>query len=372
MDTSTCVDLQPIMRQMAEGGPAAVVPDTSATDGMLYPHPSQKLIEMARSFWVTQMIYVAAKLGIADLMAAGTKSTAEMAIATGTHAASLYRLLRGLASLGVFAEEQQGSFRLTPLAESLQSGVPGSIRDWVVFLGDPQVWQPWGQLLHSVKTGEDAFPYVFGMNAWEYRAQDPAASAVFQAAMSANTTRQTAEILAGYDFSGIGTLVDIGGGQGVLLAAILQANPGMRGVLFDAPHVVGVAKGFLDEAGVADRCETVSGDFFAAVPSGGDAYLMKFIIHDWDDDRSAAILRNCRRAMGDAGRLLVVDRVIRPGNTPDSAKLADMNMLVQTVGGRERTPQEFCHLLAASGFALAAIYQTAGELCVVEGLPADQ
>lgn len=333
------------------------------------PSPSEALRRMIHGYQMSQALYVAATLGVADLLANGPRDVEELAEHTGTHAPTLYRLLRLLASLGVFAEDDAGRFGLTPLAECLRSDVPGSQRAWAIMVCGPTFWSSWGELQHSVRTGETAFPKVHGMSNWDYRAQHPEEGAVFDAAMTANTALESAAVAGGYDFSGIGVLADIGGGQGLLLATILAANGSMRGILFDQPQVVAGASELLTRAGVADRCDIVGGDFFESVPSGADAYLLKSVIHDWDDEQAVAILRTCRSALADGAKLLLVERIIRPGNTPDPAKFIDLLMLVMN-GGRERTTDDFGRLLAAAGFRLSGVVPTGGALSVIEGAPA--
>jgi hypothetical protein len=326
-------------------------------------------MQMINGYWNSQMICVAAKLGIADLVADGPKSSAELAKITGTHAPTLYRLLRALASLGVFAEDDRGRFGLTPLAEPLRTGVPDSLRDWAVFAADVETWRSWEQLLYSVTTGEAAFEHVWGMPNWEYRAHKPEANAIFNAAMISASSRRIGPVMAAYDFSGIRTIVDVGGGHGAFIAAILSAYPTMRGILFDLPHVVAGAEPMLKAAAIASRCEIIGGSFLEAAPGGGDAYLLSKVIHDWGDERAAAILRNCRQVMAVHSRLLLVEAVIPPGNTPHPGKLSDINMLVVNTGGRERTEAEFRALLKAAGFTLARIIPTQGESSVIEGMP---
>lgn len=331
--------------------------------------PLLTMLQMINGYHVSQMIYVAAKLGIADLLKVGPQGVDELAEATGTHAPSLYRLLRALSSLGVFAEDEHGRFELTPLAEPLQKEFPGSLRPWALLAGDPSFWRMWGDLLYTVQTGKSAFNHVFGMGVWEYRAQHPEVNAIFNDAMTNTSMYQTAAIIAAYDFSEIGTLVDVGGGHGTLIAAILKENPAMRGVLFDLPHVVAGAKDLLNAAGVADRCEIVGGDAFKSVPSGGDAYILKFITHGWDDERAIKILRNCHRAMAEGGKLLLVELVIPPGNSPHHGKFGDFHMLVGSEG-RERTEAEFGALLEKAGFTLTRIVPTQIDLSVIEGIRA--
>jgi hypothetical protein len=291
-----------------------------------------------------------------------------LAEATGTHAPSLYRLLRALASVGIFAEDEQGRFALTPLAELLQSGVPGSQRSRALFCGAPATWQTWGNLLHSITTGDPAFRHLHGMDPWEHRSLNTEMNDYFNDFMSANTAIQTQAIVAAYDFTDIRTLVDVGGGHGVLLLAILKANPHLNAILCDAPHVVNTAGPLLEAGGVLDRCQVTPCDFFSSVPAGGDAYLLKSVIHDWNDDEAIAILETCRRAIPANGRLLVVENVVAPGNDPDPAKLLDLQMLVE-LGGRERNESDFKTLFARSGFHLTKIVPTQARVKIIVGLP---
>ena len=330
--------------------------------------PRDTLLRMTNAYEASQAIHVAATLGIADLLEDGPRSAEDLAKATGTHAPTLYRILRALASVGVFAEEPDGRFGLTPAAEYLRSDVPGSVRAWAMLIGRPSFWTSWGHLLAVARDGEPAFPELYGTNIWEYLAAHPEESAIFGAAMTSLSAGVVEAVVQSYDFSGVGVLVDVGGGEGALLAAILAANPALRGVLFDLPHVVAGAKDRLEQAGIADRCEVVGGSFFDAVPEGADAYLLKSIVHDWDDASAIEILRKCRAAMADTGRLLVVERVIRPGNEPDRAKFGDLYMLV-ALGGRERTTEEFRSLLAEAGFRLTEVIDTGSTFYVIEGVP---
>jgi PPOX class F420-dependent enzyme/OxyR family protein len=331
---------------------------------------------------VAQAVYVAAKLRIADALADGPKTAAELANVSDTHAPSLYRLLRALASLGVFAEEvvgvsqtpasrsrtPDGSFRLTPLADLLRSDMAGSLRAAALHFGDPFWWRTMGELLYSVQTGKTAPQHLYGVDEWRYLAQHPETAAVFNDSMTANTRRQIPAILAAYDFSEIGTLVDVAGGHGALLSAILGDYSAMRGILFDLPPVVAGAGPLLQAGGVAERCEIVGGNMFETIPGGGDAYLLKLILHDWDDERASQILENVRRAMGEAARLLLVENVIEPGNEPQPAKLLDLVMLVN-FGGRERTTVEWEDLLAKAGFRLARIVPTRANVSIIEASP---
>jgi hypothetical protein len=331
--------------------------------------PRDALLRMTNAFQVSQAIYAAATLGIADLLVDGPKSTDVLAEGTGTHAPTLHRLLRALASVGVFVESD-GHFGLTPPAEYLRTDTPGSLRDFVMLIGQQPFWSSWGHLLHSVRTGESAFREQHGMVLWEYWAAHPEEAAVFDAAMTSLASGVVDALVGSYDFSGIRTLADIGGGQGELLARILAAYPALRGILFDQPDVVRTADALLEQAGVADRCEVVGGSFFETVPAGADAYLLKSVIHDWDEEAAIEILRTCRGAMDEHGKLLVVERVIRPGNDPDPAKFSDLNMLV-IPGGRERSAEDFERLYAEAGFEVSKTIHTGSPYNIIEGTPVE-
>src|SRR5216683_6465449 len=250
------------------------------------------LLNLTIGHWTTQAIFVAAKLGIADLLREGAKSSGDLAQSAGVDARSLYRLLRALASVGVFAQGTDGRFALTPMAECLQADGPGSMRAWALMMGT-YAFQPWGELLHSVKTGETAFDHVHGLGFFDYLGKHPEQGRLFDESMTNFSGPEIAAIVSAYDFSGIGTLVDVAGGHGSLLSAILKANPVMKGVLADTPAVIEGARRHFDASNLADRCKVAPINFFESVPAGGDAYLMKHIIHDWDDGRSNTILKNC-------------------------------------------------------------------------------
>ena len=337
--------------------------------------PAATILQLVQGYRAAQLVYMAAKLGLADLLGDGAKSAAVLAAATGTDAPTLRRLLRALASIGVVAEDDGGDFRMTPAGGCLRGDVPGSLRPAVLFLMSQDKQRAWAALEHSVATGATAFDHVFGMPVFDFYAAHPEAeiSREHDGAMAGLTSLTTDAILGAYDFASLGTIVDVGGGNGAFLAAILRANPSVRGVLFDLPHVVAGAPEVLAGAGVAERCAVVAGSFFDdPVPEGGDAYLLKRIIHDWDDDRSRAILAACRRAMRPGARLLLVDEVLPRRAEPGPATAAfllDMEMLVATPGGRERTEEGFRALLRAAGFSLSRVVPAARTLSVVEGLP---
>ena len=326
------------------------------------------LMQMLLGNRVQQAIYVAAKLGIADLLADGPKAVADLAKSSGAHPGALYRLLRTLACYGVFVEVGEKRFQLTPMAGLLRTGVPGSLRSVALWFGTI-AYQVFSGLEHSVLTGEPSFDHIFGMEFFEYLQRHPDAGALFDEVMTRQTTEVASTLPVAYDFSEIGTLVDVGGGRGELISSILKAYPEMQGVLFDQQHVIQSAGKLLEARGVAERCITIFGDITESVPSGGDAYVLKSIIHGADDDLAILWLKNCHRAMAGKGRLLLVEYVIPSGNDPHPGKLMDLMMLTGTHGGKERTEDEFRSLLAQAGFHLSRIVPTDSFYSVVEGLP---
>ena len=316
----------------------------------------------------TAMLYVAAKLGVADLLANGPQGTEELAQSFGAHGPSLHRLLRGLVAMGVCLEDHDGRFGLTSLGTFLQADRPGSLRGDAVLCGEESAGA-WGGLLHSAMTGHTAFNHVFGMSQWERRAQQPEQSEHFIARIDQGTAQAAGEIMATYDFSPFRTILDVGGGRGALLVAILKANPAANGILFDQQHVVAGSQPNLAAAEVEARCQVIEGDFFERVPDGADAHILKSIIHDWDDQRSLAILKNCRQALADDGRLILIDRVMpaRVEDDPDVV-MEDVHMLAIT-GGRERTEVEYRALFLEAGFKLTQIVATRSWHRVIEGVP---
>jgi hypothetical protein len=330
-----------------------------------------ELFELMAGYRVSQAIYAVASLGIPDLLASGPQDCDELARATGTHAPTLFRVLRFLAGAGLFEEAAPRQFGLTPLGTGLRTDVPGSMRLFALMMLDESHWLAWGNLLHSVRTGETAFQHTHSMGAFDYYGKHPAIGAIFNQAMTSNTARSGAAITQAYDFSGIQRLVDVGGGHGLLLATVLRAHPTMRGVLFDRPEVVAGASAQLEAVGVADRCEVVGGDFFVDIPTGGDAYVLRNIIHDWDDERALQILKNCSRAMRGQGKLLVVERTIAPDYRQAMPVLhLDLEMLV-VPGGAQRTEAEYRTLFGAAGFGLTAVVplNDPSQYSVFEGVP---
>ena len=328
--------------------------------------PQMLVFQMMSGYWVSQAIYVAAKLDLASLLKDGPKQSEELAAATSTHAPTLYRLLRALSGIGLFSEDANGRFALTPLGATLQDG-PNSVRAMVLHLGESASWQAWGELLHSIQTGETAFKHAHGMEVFPYYAQHAESNAVFNEAMTNYSEAVSAAVTQAYDFSRAGTIVDIGGGHGSLLAAILKANPSSKGILFDLPPAVADAGKRIETEGLTRRCELTGGDFFESVPQGGDVYILKSIIHDWDDQRAIRILKNIHRAMKPDGKLLLVETVIPPGNEPSPAKLGDLHMLVMT-GGCERSRAEYGALFDAAGFQLVNVIPTQSMVSIVEGV----
>ncbi len=326
--------------------------------------PAATLGNMLCGFWVSQGIYVTAKLGIADLLRDGSGTADELAAKTKTHTLSLYRLLRMLASVGVFVEDDAGRFSLTEIGQCLRSDVEGSQRAMAVMSGEEH-FRSWCDLLYSVQTGKPAFDKVYGMPVFDWLSQHPEQATVFDAAMVSVHGRETAAILDAYDFSEIQTLADVGGGNGSVLIATMQENPHLRGLLFDLPGVISRATRNFEAAGLMPRCQLVSGSFFETIPAGADAYLMRHIIHDWNDDQCLTILKNIHQALPATGRLLVAESVIPAGNDPFFGKLLDLNMLV-IPGGQERTAAEYEKLFAKAGFRLTRIVPTSTELSVIE------
>jgi hypothetical protein len=330
--------------------------------------PPLQMLQLISGFWIARCIYVVAKLGIADLIKDEPKTADDLATATGTHGPSLFRVLRALASVGVITQDDRNRFGATPLSDTLRD-VPGSIRAFAMTELGEEHYPAWGELLHSVRTGGIAFDQVFGENCWEFFARNPDNAKIFNDAMSGMTAQVNDALHAAYDFAGIKKLMDVGGGHGGLINSILEKNPGMTGILFDAPQVVAGAKATLAAATVADRCEVVGGDFFQSVPAGADAIILKWIIHDWNDEQSVAILKNCHQALPDKGKLILVEAVVPATSEPHFSKFIDLNMMIMT-GGRERTESQFRKLYEDSGFTLTRIVPTESPFSVIEGVKA--
>jgi hypothetical protein len=330
--------------------------------------PWQQLFQMIIGSWVSRAIYVAAKLQIADHLKDGPRTAEELAAAAGVAPGPLYRVLRALAGVGVFARQADRRFRLNPLAEPLREGGPDSVRALAVMIGEEQD-RCWDDLVETVRTGEPAFERLYGRPLFAYLGEHPEQARTFDAAMTGFSGRAMRAVLDAYDLSGVATLADVGGGLGTNLSAALGRYPALRGVLFDRPHVVARARPVLEAAGVAGRCAALGGDFFQTAPRGADAYLLGHILHDWDDARAGLILDNLRRAMPAGARLLAVEYVLPEGDGQAFGKLLDLHMMV-ALGGQERTEAEYRRLFAAHGLLLTRIVPTAGDVSVIEGRPA--
>ena len=329
--------------------------------------PHAQIVDMALSFWVPRAIYVAARLGIADLLADGKRSSVDLAKSTDVDGPALYRLLRALTNIGLFTEGAEKTFALTPLGGALRSDAPGAARSTVLALGSDWIWMSWHELLHSVQTGKTGMRKALGMEIFDYLAQEPQEAHWFNDAMIGIHGAEPTAVAKAYDFSDIGNLADIGGGTGNLISAILRANPKLSGMIYDLPHVTAEAKERIAGMQLAERCEVIGGDFFKSVPDA-DAYIMSHIIHDWDEDRCLTILGNCRRANPDA-RVLIVELLIPPPGVSHFGKSLDLMMLV-VAGGQERTEEEYAELFGKSGYRLARVVPTDSPVSVMEGVPA--
>jgi len=321
--------------------------------------------QLIRGYWTTQAIFVAAELRIADMLADGPKHPSELGELAGVKGDMLYRVLRALASIGIFAEDGEGRFRLTPLAQTLQgeSGQRAYAR-----LHGQELYRSWSKLLEAVRSGEAAFVEAYGASAFAYFGSNPERGAVFDGAMQGHHGAEADPMLDAYDFSKFKEVVDVGGGNGSLLAAILKRHSAMRGVLFDMPAVVDRARGAIDNAGLRERCRIAGGDFLESVPSGADAYLLRHVVHDWRDEDAALILRNCRNVMQPDGKVLVVEIVVPAGNDPSFAKWMDLMMV--TYGGKERSEKQYRELFALAGLQLTRIVPTTAGISVIEGVRA--
>jgi SAM-dependent methyltransferase len=321
--------------------------------------------QLIRGYWTTQAIFVAAELRIADLLADGPKSPDELGKQAGVKGDMLYRVLRALASIGIFAEDAEGRFMLTPLAETLRgdSGQRAYAR-----LHGRELYQSWYKLLEAVQSGDAGFVKAFGMPAFEYFSKNPDRGAVFDGAMTGHHGAEADPMLDAYDFSAFTDVVDVGGGNGSLLTAILKRHEQMRGVLFDLSRVVERAKPAVEAAGLRERCRFVGGSFLESVPAGADIYLLRHVVHDWSDEDAATILRNCWNAMKADGRVLIVEIVVPAGNDPSFAKWMDLMMV--TYGGKERSEKQYRELFRQAGLRLTRIVPTKDVISVVEGVRA--
>ena len=330
----------------------------------------ERLCQLALGYIPAALIGVITELGIPDLLAVGAKPVGEIAAATHANEDALYRMLRTLASFGVFAESSGRRFALTSTGAYLRSDVPGSLRGYVRWMTNAFLFRNYAELMRSAKTAEPVVQHVFGESLFSHLQSNPELSRIFNDGMTSFSQLVSAAVLEAYDFSGIRVIADVAGGEGALLAAILQKYPAMQGLLLEQEHVLAGARKRFELSELADRCRCLPVDFFNSVPNGADAYLMKSIIHDWDDHRAGVILKNCQEALRNVprGRLILVEPVIPPGSDPHMSKLADIQMLV-LAGGRERTREEFQTLLGQSGFRMTAVVPTHSFVSIVEAVP---
>ena len=330
------------------------------------PDPAMHVFQLATGYVISTALQLAVQVGVADHLAAGPRTARQLAAATGTNEDALYRVLRALASVGVFDEVEPRRFALTPAADILRQDAPRSIHDVVLFIADPLHMRVYADAIESLRTGKPAAEKTLGKPVFEWFAEHPEYSSTFNNAMTNMSAAIVPAVLEAYDFGDIGLLVDVAGGHGQVLRSILRKYPAMRGILMDLDYVLAGAKPYIEADGVADRCQTVAGDFFRAVPPGGDAYMMKHIIHDWDDERAAQILRSIYTAMGSKqGKVILLEGVLAPGNEPGLGKIMDLEMLLLP-GGRERSAEEFRGLFDRAGFDLVRIVPTTSPVCVIE------
>lgn len=331
--------------------------------------PPLALLELGTGAWPAQALYVVARLGVADALKDGPKSTEELARVTDAHEPSLFRVLRVLASLGVFEERQDGTFGLTRMGHYLRRDVAGSMRDGILYYNDPYHWSAWNGFYQGVKTGQGAFVEVHGTGHYDFLAHHPEEQRVFDTAMRSLSSSASVAVARSYDFSGVRTGIDIGGGIGTLIATILRENPEMRGVVFDQPAVEALAREHLRDVGVADRCEVATGSFFESIPGGMDVYLLKNVLHGWDDEHALTILRNCRAGMGPGARLLVIDMIMPEGPEPFFGKQLDLLMMMLYAVGRDRSVPEYAKLLEQAGLKMSRVVHTYTPVSILEAVP---
>jgi hypothetical protein len=330
---------------------------------------SMRLLQMASGVVIQQSLYAVATLGVADLLDGRPRATSELAGQLNVNESALLRIMRLLATQGVFEEAAPGVFTNTDLSNLLRAGVPGSVRSLLIFRGSEFFFAPFGEILYSIETGQPAREKLYGKNAFEYLKENPETARIFDDAMTNMSELTGPAVASAYDFGAWGSLMDVGGGNGMLLGSILRAYPGLRGILADLPHVLERARqsGFLSGE-LEGRSELQPCDFFSEVPSGCRAYLMKSVIHDWDDDRAHKILVNCRRAVPDNGVLLLVEFALPEGNSPSPGRVIDILMMVLT-GGRERSIQEYREMLAGARFHLNQVIPVQGDFSIIESTP---
>lgn len=332
------------------------------------PSPAWQMRLLATGYHIPRCLHVVAELDIATRLADHARLANDIALEAGVDGPTLHRVMRALASVDVFQEIEGGQFINTPLSETLRSDRSGSLRSWVLFYGDEPAWRSWGEFSYSVRTGRSSFEHLYGANMFEYLSHQPERSRIFDAAMSAVTTLASDAIVAAYDCSNIRLLVDVGGGNATMLCSLLRANPHMRGIVFDLPHVAASATAYIANERLEDRCEFVAGDFFVSLPEGANAYFLQRVLHDWDDEHCIRILHTCSSAARAGAKILISEAIIPPGNDPFIGKLIDLHMLVMTHGGRERSLAEYQELLARAGWAYTGVVPTASPYSVIEGV----
>jgi O-methyltransferase domain/Dimerisation domain len=338
-----------------------MIDDTGSTDA-----PSA-LMHLAVGYWISQALFATAKLGVADILAEGPKTAAELADKTAVNSDALNRVLRALATEKVFLETDDGRFALTPLSDHLRSNAQPSILPYVLMFSSDWHWRVWGQFFQTIRTGKPAFDQVFGSSVFEYLAGHDDDAQVFNAAMTSRSNHEDSAVAAAYEWPAAGKIVDVGGGRGSQLVSILDSVSNARGIVFDLPRVIEAAAEMIQKADLTTRCE--AGDFFQQVPVGGDVYLLKKVIHNWDDDRSRVILGNCRSAMNQGARVVLVEHVLPGRNEPSWSKWLDLEMLNLHQGGRERSEAEFAALLSSAGLAKSRVFSTPVGVSLIEAVP---
>jgi len=342
----------------------------SRTNRISSRSPYEILFQMVIGKWISQALGTIVEIGVPEQLAKGARRCSDIAREAGVSEDGLYRLLRALASVGLLIESPDRRFKLTGMGHLLRGDHPESLAGYARFVAHDSTWRPWGQLSYSVKTGMPAFDHVFNASIFEHLSRNPEVAAVFDSAMTSISAAEARATSDAYDFKGVEMLMDVAGGHGLLLATVLRRHKMMRGVLFDLPHVAAGAAATFARVGITCRVRIESGDFFKELPSGADAIVMKHILHDWDDDSATQILQACHRALGPRGKVLIVDPVVPPNNTPHYGKLLDLEMLVLTPRGRERTKAEFARLLRGAGFRLSRVIATQSPLSIVEAVKA--
>ena len=332
--------------------------------------PAARMREIMLAYFTSRALWAAAELDVAGALAAGPMSVSELAIRVKADASALYRVLRALADLGIFAEDDQRRFRNTELSVLLVEGRPDSLRDLARWFGHETAWKPWGALLHTVQNGQTAFDHVYGQKFFDYLAQQPPVAEMFDRAMASASSTTNAAMVEAYDFSVVASLVDVGGGVGAALRAMLRSAPDLHGIVFDRPHVKPRAEEFIARAGFSARCRFEAGSFFDSVPAGADLYFLKHILHDWADESCERILKSCLTACKPGARILICERIVPQGNQPSSAKWVDLHMMLTTHDGRERTEREYRNLLERVGFRLTRIVPTNSIWSLIEATPA--